>query len=278
MFFHVVQHYSPPGAGSHVCASTLFSTALARQSDKVATVLVVDGSEASDPTFAERVRELGAQYLHGGRRLTFAEGYNLGLAQSDQPWTILSASDIYPSPEVFEVLAGLCCDPPGTQTGCIVPRLSRADLGLQESGRDHTGARIELPLMTLNLNAFPTDYLRAIGGIPETFSGNYNDVLLARRMACDSRAIILAPVDCLHFGSLTLRTGASHVSYEHDLARFATEFPELYREGDYWHVRLEKFTRQRRLKLLSLTARLFPKDRRWRGIERGMQRLLRPGS
>ena len=135
MFFHVIQHFSPPDAGSHVCASTLFSTALARQSSKVATVLVVDGSKVSDPVFAGQVRELGAKYLHHGRQLSFAEGYNLGLAQSDQAWTVLSASDIYPSQELFEVFSGLCADPPDVRTGCVIPRLNRVDLGLQHCRR-----------------------------------------------------------------------------------------------------------------------------------------------
>ena len=278
MFFHVIQHFSPPGAGAHVCASTLFGAALACQSDKVAKVLVVDGSKVSDPIFAARVRELGAEYLHDGRELTFAQGYNLGLAQSDRAWTILSASDIYPSLELFEVLAGLCSDPPDPRIGCVIPRLNRVDLALQESGRDHTGRRIALPLMTLNLNAFPTDYLRLIGGIPEMLSGNYNDVLLAHRIAQDDREILLAPVDCLHFGSLTLKSGTSNVSYERDLALFSSQFSDLHRQGDYWHVDLAQFTRDRRLRLLSKVVGLLPAKRRWRDIERAMQRILRPGS
>ena len=278
MFFHVIQHFRPPGAGSHLCASTLFSAALASQSDKVSTVLIVDGSKVSDPIFAERVRELGANYLHAGRELTFAEGYNLGLERSDQPWTILSASDIYPSTDLYETFAGICSKFPATSIACIIPRLNRVDLNLQASGRDNTGRAIALPLMTLNLNAFPTDYLRSIGGIPDNFSGNYNDVLLARRFMEDGREILLAPVDCLHFGSLTLKAGPSNVSFQRDLERFSDQFPELHREGAFWHLNLAEFTRDRRLRILSTLARLLPKSRRWRNIERGMQRILRPGS
>src|SRR3954468_15304930 len=58
-------------------------------------LMLVDGFEVKDARLAEVCDELGYRYLHRGRRLAFAEGYNAGLAESRAPWVVLAASDIF---------------------------------------------------------------------------------------------------------------------------------------------------------------------------------------
>ena len=179
LFFVVINHYATPGAPAFLAASTIFSAALSVGQAGVTRVLVVDGSAAPDPELRRGLAAVGADYLHEGRRLGFSEGYNAGLARSDQPWTILCASDVYPSLTFYDYLARFCLTPQAQAAGCLVPQLSFSDLAVQAYSR--IKAPIAIPLMTLNCNVFDTAYLRALGGVPQEFNGYYNDVVLARR-------------------------------------------------------------------------------------------------
>lgn len=260
-FFFVLNHFLPDEHDDHVRASTVFAAALALKSARVATVLVVDGSRVADDGLRSTLEEMGARYLHLGRSLSFSEGYNEGLARSDQPWTILSASDVYSSPEVFDSVADLIDLVPSERIGCVIPQLSFSDLPYQEI-RGRIRQVVSVPLMTLNFNVFETAYLRGIGGVPSEFTGNYNDVLLADRIKRDKREIYMVPAACIHYGSLTLKTGKSTVSSSGDEAKFASDYPELHDPGALWHVRLDAFTDSRRLRWISRAARPLPK--RWK--------------
>ncbi|MGD9471340.1 MAG: glycosyltransferase family 2 protein [Novosphingobium sp.] len=276
MFFYVINHFAPSGSARYLTASTLFAAALAVAARQVSSVLVVDGSEQPNRDLRTQLNALGVHYHHAGRTLTFAEGYNLGLSLSDQPWTILSASDVYPSQALFDVLSSLCRSNPGQDIGCIIPQMNNVDLDLQSDRRGKLRKPIDLPLMTLNLNAFPTGYLRSIGGVPEEFSGTYNDVILSLRMFKDKRRIVLAPVSCLHYGSLTLKSGASKVSFSKDMARFAANYPDIYLEGSVFSLDFGKFTRSWRLKLLAALVKLLPPVMRQRAAMHAMRLGLRP--
>lgn len=278
MFFFVINHFNPKDGPAHLGASTVFSAALAAAAPEVKTVLVVDGSSEPDPVLAARLREVGAQYAHVGRSLRFAEGYNYGLAQSNQPWTILSASDVYASQTIFSTLMEHCpADPSASDIGCIIPRLTVSDLPLQQAGRRQYRRVLKVPLMTLNFNVFPTDYLRRVGGVPEEFSGNYNDVILSKRIYDDERSILLIPDRCFHYGSLTLASGKSNVRADADLKRFITSYPELSDPGSLWELDLSKFTKSPMLRLLAKLSRIVPARRRDWVLGTGMRVLLERG-
>lgn len=276
MFYYVINHYRPKEGGRHLAASTFFAATLAVSARQVASVAVIDGSETEDPELRLALDACGVHYRHCGRPLSFAEGYNLGLSLSDQPWTILSASDIYPSQALFDVFSQLCLSPNAGDIGCVVPQLNHVDLDLQAIRRGKLRKAVDLPLMTLNLNAFPTDYLREIGGVHAGFSGNYNDVVLSHRIFTDRRRIVLAPVPCIHYGSLTLKSGASNVSAHNDKARFATEFPDLFLAGGVFDLDFGKFTRLWRLRLLAMLVKLLPRAMRQRASMHAMRLVLRP--
>ena len=274
MFYLVINHFEPAQAEAHLQASTLFSAALAVRAAEVATVLVVDGSERPNEELRDRLAQIGARYHHSGERLGFAQGYNAGLALSDQPWTILCASDVYASLTLFPRLAAFC-QASGPQIGCVIPRLSFSDLPLQ---MDWVKMRrpVTVPLMTLNFNAFPTEYLRSIGGVPDEFTGNYNDVLLCDRIRADGRKIVMLPERCVHYGSLTIGSSATSVSQQRDRDRLIRTHPEMFDEHGFWHLDLRRFADSRALRMvLTLTTRLYPK--RWRRplSERAMRYLTR---
>lgn len=275
MFFHVINHFQPEGAGPHIEASTLFSASLAVRSPLVAKVLVVDGSRHENPALAAALRAFGADYHHAGRSLGFAEGYNLGLSRSDQPWTILCANDIYPSLDIFRALHDASGKGLDSTVGCVVTYLTRSDLGLQAAWDLAGAAPVDIPLMTLNINAFPTEYLRSIGGVPQEFSGAYNDVMMSYRIKQDGRRILLAPVQCMHFGSLTLDTGPSSVDFDTDCAHMPKAYPQLYQEGGIWELDIGQFANSRLLKLMAKAIWLLPVNRRAKAAERALRIGLR---
>lgn len=275
MFFHVINHFQPEGAGPHVDASTVLCASLALRSPLVAKVLVVDGSSQANPALAATLRAAGAEYHHAGRMLTFAEGYNIGIARSDQPWTILCANDIYPSPETFAALYAASDKGRDETVGCVVPFLTGCDLGIQKAWDLAPAAAVDIPLMTLNINAFPTAYLRKIGGVSQEFSGAYNDVMMAYRIRQDGRRIVLAPSLCVHFGSLTLETGPSSVDFTTDFAHMPKAYPELYQEGGIWDLDLGKFANSRFLRLASRVIWFLPAKWRARAAERALRTGVR---
>ncbi len=272
-YFFVINHFRPRDGSSYIAASTLLSAALASNAKQVNTVLVIDGSEQSDPDLERSLALVGARYLHAGRRLSFAEGYNLGLAQSDERWTILCASDVYPSFTIFDTLDACLADNAHGPIGCIIPMLSLSDLPIQQS-RTKRALPAKVPLMTLNFNMFETDYLRSIGGIPERFSGNYNDVALCATLQRDGRSIVMVPDRCVHYGSMTLASGGSSVSWERDTREFRLAFPELFRADGFWHLDLRRFTTSRILRTVISAAHILPRQTGHKIICKAMDLLL----
>ena len=85
--------------------------------------------------------------------------------------------------------------------------------------------------MTLNFNAFPTDYLHEIGGVPIEFSGGFNDFMMAWRIRQDGRRIVIAPARCLHMARLTLASGTTMVNFDADYERFERDHGDIYLAG-----------------------------------------------
>lgn len=237
--------------------------------------MVVDGSAEPNLGLRDWIISIGASYHHSGKRLTFSQGYNTGLAISDQPWTILCASDVYASLTIFEKLAEFCAQTRLDDVGCIVPRLSFSDLPLQMS-RGTMSRPLSIPLMTLNFNVFPTEYLRNIGGVPDDFTGNFNDVLLCRKIRADGRNIVMLPECCVHYGSLTIGSGATGVSQQRDRDRMANSYPELFDRYGFWHLDLRHFTDSLLLRIaLTVSSKVYPRRFRRPLSERLMRYLIR---
>lgn len=272
-FFVVINHYAGANAPAYLAQSTLFSASLSMAAESVGAVMVVDGSDVPEAALAAQLTAIGANYTHAGRRLSFAEGYNAGLALSDRPWTVLCASDIYPSLSLYPALDAACAAA-GADVGCFIPRLTTGDLGLQRVAGQARRA-VDVPLMTLNFNVMRTDYLRAIGGVPSEFQGCYNDVLMSRRIAADGKVVRMLPEQCLHYGSLTLKSGGSNVSFDRDAAQLRTTYPELWREHGLWHLNLRALSDDAGVRAVERVTRLLPKSLRWPAADRLLAELIR---
>ena len=232
--FSVVINYFSTGNNPHLRASAQLSASLSIRDPLVREVIVVDGSEASNSIIDEDLTRIGVRYHHAGRRLTFAEGYNLGARLTSAPWLVLCASDVYPSLDFYGKAHDFIRRSEDA-VGCIIPRLTTADLPIQESLRA-AGSVCTVPLMTLNLNIFNRNVFFALGGVPEQYSGAYNDVEMSIKIKESGRAIYMIAARCCHFGRLTLLTASSDVSIRGDREKFYALYPRLASPGGFWDL------------------------------------------
>ncbi len=273
MFSVVINHFCAVPGAVHLAAASIFSAALSRRAELVREVMVVDGSPRPDAAPRARLEDMGCTYRHAGGRLSFAEGYNLGIAEASQEWVVLCASDVFPSLDCYDAIATFLARIDVASVGSIITRLSASDLPYQKS-RFFSGNVCAVPVLTLNFNVFRREYLTAIGGVPEAFSGNYNDVELSIRIHQDRRRIYMLPIRCLHYGSLTLRSGGSDVSAQRDRATFAARYPELVDPGSMWDLRLTTLSPSALLTVLLQLARITPTHHARTRLTRGVLRLV----
>jgi hypothetical protein len=264
MFSVVINHYSGQAYAPHLAGASIFSAALSVRDPLVKEVLLVDGSQSPDLKLQQYIQDMGCQYLHAGRRLSFAEGYNLGLSQASQEWVVLCASDVFPTLDCYQAISEFLSKINVETVGCVIPRLSSSDLPYQKS-RFFTGYSCAVPIMTLNFNVLKRSYLNSIGGVPGQYSGNYNDVELSMRIHEDRKRIYMLPIRCVHYGSLTLQTGGSNVSAERDIETFAARHPDMMDYGSMWDLRLTSLMEPGLLTVLLHLSKMAP-TRQWRTI------------
>ncbi|MEO6080242.1 MAG: glycosyltransferase [Steroidobacteraceae bacterium] len=257
MFSVVINHYSGGGFAPHLAGASIFSASLSRRDPLVKEVLVVDGSQDPDPVLQAHVQQMGCQYLHAGRRLSFAEGYNFGASRASEEWVVLCASDVFPSLDCYAAISGFLARINTDTVGCIIPRLTSSDLPYQKSRLFARHACV-VPIMTLNFNVMKRSYLESIGGVPVEYSGNYNDIGLSIRIHDDGKHIYMLPVRCVHYGSLTLQSGVSNVSADRDRASFAARHPHLVDPGSIWDLRVGALMKPGLIPLLLYFSRMSP--------------------
>jgi hypothetical protein len=236
MFSIVVNHYDGAGGSWHLTSSTMLSASVARLSQLVDEVIVVDGSRTANETLRLFCAGNACTYLHGDRELTFAQAYNLGAAVAKSEWVILCASDVYVNAATIEAIEKTIQLVGAKNIGCVIPTLSRCDLPYQTSNAGAAGRVSSVPLMTINLNAFPRQVFADIGGVPERFSGNYNDVEMVIRLREKGLRVYQVECPAVHYGSLALAGGKSNVRFEPDSAGFRALRPSYFSTGFVWDV------------------------------------------
>lgn len=257
MFSIVINHYCGQMHAPQLAGASIFSAALSVRDPLVKEVLLVDGSAQPDARLQGYVQDMGCRYLHAGRRLSFAEGYNLGASAASEDWVVLCASDVFPSLDCYRRIAEFLARVDQESIGCVITRLSNSDLPYQKS-RFFARRTCTVPVMTLNFNVFSRAYLKAIGGVPEDYSGNYNDIELSVRIQRDRKRLYMLPIRCIHYGSLTLQSGSSNLSAQQDLHTFAAHHPELMDYGSMWDLRITSLLRPGLLRTLLHASRLCP--------------------
>jgi GT2 family glycosyltransferase len=248
----VVNYFCKDDSSPLVRASAQFSLTCFRSDPQVSAIFLVDGSATPDQEFCLWCEKLGVTYLHAGRTLSFAEGYNHGIAHCTASWVALSASDIYiPAgffTGLFESIESL---DPG-RIGCLIPALTFSDVPSQE----RLSPRVRRSfMMSLNLNIFPARHFGLIGGVPEQYSGAYNDMEMAIRLRKHHLLIYQIPLKALHYGKLTIGQGSNY-RFEADHRCFFAAHPALYSAVSLCNLKLDCFVSGWRRLLFALERHL----------------------
>lgn len=272
VFDVVINHFAGSDDKAHIVASALFALSLSVRQKEVREVILVDGSPEPDPHLRGEVERMGGRYHHEGRRLSFAEGYNAGAALTGADWIVLSASDVYPSLDFFEKAAAFIARTDADEIGCIVPRLTHSDLPTQTSRLKRKEVCV-IPVMTLNLNILQRKVFFEIGGVPEHFSGAFNDVEMAIRLHGAGRRIFMLPDVCTHYGSLTIAAPGTSYRWTKDLATFRERHPAFALDEGFWAMDVSKLSGGPAALALRLATRLSPARFRGRALGRVMSAL-----
>ncbi len=237
-----VNHYwnSPDEAGRAVMVTTTeLGLRMLRRSPVVGSITLVDGSPVSDDRLAAVCDEIGATYVHEGREIGLAEGYNIGWRSLPEPYVGLMANDIVPYPlKSLEVLLDLVQDP---EIGLVFPYLSMCDYPPQlvrTSILRRTMVTCEPASMTLNLNILKREVLEAAGGVDEGYAtGFYDPILVMKVRELGYRAVQVGGARVVHLDRLTKETGGSTLNVARhavDFERFFTEYPALRTRHGIW--------------------------------------------
>jgi GT2 family glycosyltransferase len=271
-----VNHYwnSPDDAARSIVVSAAeLGLRMLRRSPVVGTIRLVDGSPQPDDRLAAVCTDIEADYVHLGREIGLAEGYNIGWRGLPERYVALMANDIVPHPvSALELLLDAVRDP---EIGLAVPYLSMCDYAPQLARRlllRRTMRTCEPASMTLNLNVLPRDVLERVGGVDEGYStGFYDPILVMRVRELGYRAIQVGGAEVIHLDRLTKLTGGStltRATHAADTQRFFDEYPELNVPGRtgiwgiaFWRWPIATDRRMAALWWLSQRAR-YPRVRR----------------
>ncbi len=229
----VVNYYWQPHFSPAVRYATLLSLQLLRQNPEAQTVLLVDGSPEPDEEMAGHCTALNVRYHHAGRALQFAEGFNIGLSLLEEPYIGLMANDIFPPPDTLRKLL-TCLELP--DVGCVFPYLSYCDYPGQMADFVRKPITCEPSLMTLNLNLFKREVLQKAGGVDESYSGSYNDLILLMKIRqMGYRVVLVGDTRVTHLGQVTISQGTTYKK-EKDRQRFMAEYPAYVAQHGAWQV------------------------------------------
>lgn len=229
----VVNYYCEPHFTPAIKYTTLLSLQLLRQNENVETILLVDGSTQPDLMMAGYCRSMGVTYHHAGRSLQFAEGFNVGLAMLNEPFIGLMANDIFPPADTVKKLLSILSI---SDVGCVFPYLSYCDYPGQMYDFVHRAVTCEPTIMTLNLNLFKREVLEKAGGVNESYSGSYNDLILLMKIRqMGYRVVLVGDTRVTHLGQMTISQGTTYKK-EKDRQRFIIEYPNYVSKHGAWQV------------------------------------------
>lgn len=228
-------------------------------------LILVDGHDTADAKMAAVCDELGYRYLHRGRRLAFAQGYNAGLEEARAPWIVLAANDIFVVDGWFEALLAAAQRSGAWMTS---PYLSGSDYAPQRLQYVVSSRTFVPNHLTLNLNLISRHCLEVVGPLDEQFSGCFNDVDYVLRIRAAGGEVVLANCgEITHLGNATLKRPELLAMYAHDQPLFDAKWP-----GAWDGVALRLHDRGRTLCWLEAFVRRVP--RRWReDLRRQIYRL-----
>jgi GT2 family glycosyltransferase len=243
----VVNYYSSGSsreANKLLVAATSLSLRLLKMNPAVDAVLLVDGSRKPDELICEACKDIGVQYYHDGKEISYVRAYNIGWRKLSQPYIALMANDIIPHP--LNVMALLLEWIRRPDVGCVFPYLMTNRLGSDETQKPGFWRRgfrtCEPSSMTLNLNVFKRSVLEEIGGLDENYLYAFAEpILLVKIRSRGYRAIMVGGAVAFHFDRLTKTTGESSLTqemYDEDARRWFREYPRYADDSGLANLRL----------------------------------------
>lgn len=238
MFGVAVNHFRKANHPISVQQSTKFALSLLKNCIEITTIVVIDSSEHYDSDLDDFCQSINASYHHYGRILSFAEAYNCGVALLSEEWVVTMASDIYVLPNTFTSFESFIKTHPNEPIGCLIPYLSTSDYSLQEALRLKKRQSCYAGIMTYNLNVFPKNVFKALGGLSTEYSGNFNDIETSLRLRDLNLEVILVDSFAYHYGRMTLQHGST-VDLTDDCKKFQVNHPQML-VSNTSRIRLDK--------------------------------------
>jgi len=260
MFGVVVNYFSQENYPPSVKESAKFAASLLKNCPEVTTIVLADGSSQVDPELKSYCESIGIQYGHSGTTMSFGEAYNYGVSLLTEDWVVLMASDIYIYPDTFTAFHKFIKNHPDLNIGCLIPYLTKCDLAIQQASQSSRKYDCYASIMSFNLNVFRKDVFKKTGGLCKRYSGNFNDIDMCMKlneMGLD--IFMVGEAYVVHYGSLTLRHGSS-VDGNFDYQQFYADYPQMYRSGGLWNLRIDHFLRHPLLKILYRLNARFGRD------------------
>jgi GT2 family glycosyltransferase len=227
---------SPSQEGYEIITSTTQLALLyLKKNPVVGNVVLADGSPEADELVEEMCSKLDVKYLHAGRKLSLAEGYNAGWRSLSEPYVGLMQNDILPHPpDTMTLLLEWIKRP---DVGCVFPYLGDpADYVQYIEVPARSLRTCEPSNMQLNLNIFKRSILEEVGGVDEGYMTAFYDPILAikiRRLGF--RVVLVGGAKAIHVDQLTKKLGGSSLTserYLEDAQRWHQEYP-TYATWDY---------------------------------------------
>ncbi len=238
----VINHYNP-GLDRKLTYQALHCVGTYLVQSMPVMVVLSDGSGIVDPILEQAAVQSGFHYLPSTKRLYFAEGYNAGInflkdKLGESGLIALSANDIFPAALTLKYLQD--CLLSEDRIGCAVPYMSYSDFPVQ---RDNSYPRRRLMrYMTLNLNLFRMADLSAIGGVPVEYSGYFNDIAMALKLAERGKIIALCYGGKVFHQHRSTTSVSTMASYEKDRTTFFAAYPWLISANPHTPLALSKLT------------------------------------
>ena len=229
----VINYYWHPSFPPSLRTVTTLCIQMLKGNRCVGRVILVDGSPQPDQNMEEICNQEGIDYLHTGKELTFAQGYNAGWKLLDEQYVGLIANDIFvPEDTIATLLNWIRID----DVGCVFPYLSYSDYPGEIASFVRRPVTCEPTSMTLNINLFKRKVLEEIKGIDEGYLGCFNDVIALMRMRERGyRVVLVGETRVVHIGQMTITKGSTYKK-ETDVARFLHEYSNYWASHGKWNI------------------------------------------
>jgi GT2 family glycosyltransferase len=230
----VINYYWRPTHNRSSQVATWLSILTLKENSCVGDVVLVDGSPTPDSFIEGICDESDVRYIHTGRELAFAEGYNFGWKLLSGPYVALMANDIFPRQGTMDALLEWIKRP---DVGCVTPFLTSADYPPQVASYVYNAVTCEPSAITLNLNVFKRSVLESIGGVDIAYNGCFNDVILVLKIReMGYRVILAGDTQVVHMGQMTIGQGSTY-NKRKDMSRFSDEYSLYLAKHGKWKIK-----------------------------------------